>query len=157
MGVFSCFDRDSLFSFLEETDEFIVGRIHTLDDHFGFPDEWHKIRIARPSGNHMEVIMVDNTRARTPPYVHACVESMGAIVLSQYFQTEFKQVRHFICRRFVSFLHGIEVFIGSDHQVSGSVGVSVQDDKIVLSPEKDMCFPVLLGIDGEAEDAFGCL
>ncbi len=132
--------------------ESLISRVQVLDKDSSGADKGHKIGVAVPARDDVEVVMVNDARARALTKVHPGIEPVGVVAPAQDFQAEFKEVHQFIARLLRGAVKVGDVSDGGDHQMAWRIRKLIQEDEIVLAAEEDVgCF-VLFQPKGTAED-----
>ena len=97
----------------------------------------HKIRVARPTGDSVEMYMVLDPRASDLAQVGADVKAVRLHGHAQGRQPSIQELHHFgQCGGCQVFKAG-DMHIGYNHKMPVVVGIAIQDEKGVLTAQED--------------------
>jgi hypothetical protein len=124
------------------------------DDH-GIGQNRHEIGVAEPAWDDVDVEVLENSRASNFAEVDADVEAVGFHELGEGVlatASEFHQIGHLFVGEAI---HVTDLFVGNDHQVAASVGVSVEQSVTSAVASDDKVGFVIVGLGDLGEQAFG--
>ena len=113
----------------------------------------HEVRIRHPARQDVHVDVSGDAGAGGFADVHAQVDAVGVVEFAQDCLHALRQRHHFIRGFWRELLQFVEVRVGDDHHVAGSVGKRIQDDEALLAAIDDESFGVVACLHGVAEDA----
>lgn len=85
--------------------------------------------------------------------VHSEIDAVGVVELAQDGLHTLRELHHFAGSSERQFLQFVQMSIGDDHHVAGSIGISIQDDEAVLGAKNDKHFRVVPGFHSVTKDA----
>lgn len=101
-----------------------------------------EVDVAEPTRQDVHVKVTSHAGTGGFAQIHSDVEAVRVIDLCQCGLSAFREVHHFISDLFVAFIEVGDVLERKDHQMTGAVGINIQDDKIKLGPTEDEIFLV---------------
>ena len=137
----------------ERLAQFFVGGGEFFGLDAGFGDDGHEIRVALPARQYVQVQVAGDAGASGPAQVHAQIVSLGMVNFLKRGMNALGDAHHFGEHLGIGGGKIGDMRIGNDHDVSGGVGITIQDEKAFRAAQNDQGFGVIAGGDGGAEDA----
>src|SRR5437762_10838061 len=117
-----------------------------LREHFYVCEDGHEVRVARPSGDNMEMNVIDDAGSGDSAEVPAEVVALRPVALGEGGEPALREpvdLQRLLVRKVAELTH---VPVGGDHQVPRGVRKLVQEHECVLSPGDDQ--PLLVAGGG---------
>ena len=123
--------------------EFAVGFGELFGEDAGFSDDRQEVGIADPAGEQVHVDVFGNTGSGCLAQVHPDIDALWAIDFADVTVRGSDEGEEFVGGRVVDALEGVGVVERDHHEMSGGVGVAVEDYVVQFTAVDDEGFLVI--------------
>jgi hypothetical protein len=121
-------------------------------DHTYIAGRCHKIAVAGPARHDVKVQMPGHSGAGGSSQIHPDIEPAWIKLGTQCFDRPLGQSHHFVQRRFRQLFKVADMAVRHNHHVSGSIGVTIEDDETIFGAMENQIGAVLLLRQHQTED-----